>query len=189
MTKYMNWALRKKRHLWAVFTMMSIMEPTGMTIILIVLIAISFCAVLIMCINCLLGRNTIACRFFDHICPKKIAPSPIWKIANLIATSYFYLIQSGTFRICKPFLLGYTGSQSGSTVSGADSHLHQLPKRSRLPGWAEGVWKEAWPAKVEILPCPKIDTQFVIYSDFIKNWKVTFKCFDFTQTVNLSWFS
>jgi hypothetical protein len=39
-----------------------IMEPTGMTIILTVLIAMSFCAVLVMCINCLLGTCHGFCK-------------------------------------------------------------------------------------------------------------------------------
>ena len=50
-----------------------------MTIILAVLITMTFCAILVMCINCLLGT----CH-----------------------------------GICKPYFLGYSGSQSGSTESG-----------------------------------------------------------------------
>ena len=71
------------------------MEPTGMTIILTVLIAMSFCAVLVMCINCLLGT----CH-----------------------------------GICKPYCLGYSGSQSGSTESGAagDQQQTTTPKRAAL---------------------------------------------------------
>ena len=44
------------------------MAPTGMTIILGVLIALSFCVIMVMCINCFLG-TCHECKSSDHHSP------------------------------------------------------------------------------------------------------------------------